>query len=61
MFLNGFAKSSINEINELSSSSDLDAFIHDFIEVIDPWKIIGGVCAKLSKVFEELLEESEYD
>jgi ElaB/YqjD/DUF883 family membrane-anchored ribosome-binding protein len=61
LFLNGFAKNSISEINELSSSSDLDAFIHDFIEVISPWEVIGGVCAKLSRVFEELLEESEHD
>lgn len=55
--LNRFAELSVIESKELATSHDLLAFLNDFAEVISPWRKIKGVCAKLSELFDVLLEE----
>lgn len=58
LFLNSYAKLSINESKELSSSRDIESFVQDFSEVIKPWERIGNISHQLSNLFNELLEES---
>ncbi|MCY1440140.1 hypothetical protein D9M71_564020 [compost metagenome] len=57
--LNRFAELSVIESQELATANDVLAFLNDFAEVISPWSRIKGVCAKLSDLFDVLLEEHD--
>lgn len=59
LYLNKFASLSVGEAGQLSSAKEIQAFLADFAEVIRPWGKIKGVCGKLSKLFDQLLEEYE--
>ncbi len=59
LFLASYARTSVNEAKELSSITQLESFIHDFSEVIKPWRKIGNICHTLSELFNELIEEYE--
>ena len=59
LFLASYAGSSVNEAKELKDIHQLEAFIHDFSEVIRPWTKIGSICHMLSVLFDELVEEYE--
>ncbi|MNM74963.1 hypothetical protein D3C81_867290 [compost metagenome] len=59
LFLASYANNSVNEAKELTSSTQLESFVHDFSEVINPWTKIGGICHTLSELFNDLVEEYE--
>ncbi|MFJ4455541.1 alpha-xenorhabdolysin family binary toxin subunit A [Pseudomonas sp. NPDC089392] len=59
LFLASYATNSVNEAKELSNISQLESFVHDFSEVINPWSKIGSICHTLSELFNELIEEYE--
>ncbi len=59
LFLASYANNSVNEAKELSTLSQLESFVHDFSEVIKPWKKIGSICHVLSELFNELIDEYE--
>lgn len=59
LFLASYANNSVNEAKELKDISQLEAFVHDFSEVIRPWGRIGSICHTLSELFDELVEEYE--
>ncbi|MDD1960246.1 alpha-xenorhabdolysin family binary toxin subunit A [Pseudomonas sp. 39004] len=58
LYLNKFATSSLDESQNLSTSTDLEAFVQDFADVIRPWENIGNICHMLSELFNKLLEEN---
>ncbi|MNT46251.1 hypothetical protein D3C72_1828810 [compost metagenome] len=59
MFMASYANNSVNEAKELKDIKQLEAFVHDFSEVIRPWEKIGSICHTLSELFDELIEEYE--
>ena len=59
LFLASYANNSVNEAKELSTLTQLESFVHDFSEVIKPWRKIGNICHTLSELFNELIEEYE--
>ena len=59
LFLASYAGNSANEAKELKDINQLEAFVHDFSEVIKPWTKIGSICHTLSELFDELVEEYE--
>ncbi|MBK4993371.1 alpha-xenorhabdolysin family binary toxin subunit A [Pseudomonas sp. S37] len=59
LFLASYAGNSVNEAKELKDINQLEAFVHDFSEVIKPWARIGSICHTLSELFDELVEEYE--
>ncbi|MND27651.1 hypothetical protein D3C76_580390 [compost metagenome] len=59
LFMASYANNSVNEAKELKDIKQLEAFVHDFSEVIRPWEKIGSICHTLSELFDELIEEYE--
>lgn len=59
LYLSKFASTSLEESRNLSTSTDLEDFVQDFVEVIRPWGRIGDICHTLSALFNQLLEEHQ--
>ena len=48
---------SADEWNKVRDSDSLRTFLRKFKKIVEPWKIVGDMSAKLSNVFDQAIDE----